>query len=82
MKPKWYVYILECLDGSFYTGVTTDVDARMKAHAEGKGSKYVFWKGFKKLLWARLCKDRSDACKCEYEIKKLARGEKLGWFDN
>ena len=39
MKKQWYVYILECQDGSFYTGVTNDVDARMKAHTEGKGSK-------------------------------------------
>jgi len=82
MKEKqWYVYLLECRDGSFYTGVTNDVDARMKAHAIGKGSKYVCQKGFKKLLRARLCKDKSDACKCEYAIKKLPRGEKLGWFD-
>ena len=80
MKEQWYVYILECEDGSFYTGVTNDIDARMNAHAEGKGSKYVFKKGFKRLLRAKPCKDKSDACKCEYAIKKLPRGEKLGWF--
>ncbi len=82
MKPKtWYVYILECGDGSFYCGVTNDVDARMKAHAEGRGSKYVYQKGFKELLRVKECKDKSDACKCEYAIKKLVRGEKLGWFE-
>jgi putative endonuclease len=81
MKPKWYVYILECQDGSFYTGVTTDVGARMKVHVQGKGSKYVCKKGFKKLLNAKSCKDKSDACKCEYAIKKLPRNEKLDWFD-
>ena len=78
---KWYVYILECQDGSFYTGVTNDVDARMKAHAEGKGSKYVCQKGFGKLLKAKLCESKSEACKCEYAIKRLPRGEKLRWFD-
>ncbi len=78
---KWYVYILECQDGSFYTGVTNDVDARMKVHADGKGSKYVCNKGFVRLLKAKLCESKSEACKCEYEIKKLPRGEKLGWFD-
>ncbi len=78
---KWYVYILECGDGSFYCGVTNDVDARMKAHAEGKGSKYVYRKGFKKLLKAKSCESRSDACKCECAIKQLPRGEKLRWFD-
>ena len=82
MKPKtWHVYILECQDGSFYTGVTNDIDTRMKTHANGKGSKYVSQKGFKKFLKAKLCKDKSDACKCEYEIKQLPRSEKLGWFD-
>ena len=78
---KWYVYILECGDGSFYTGVTNDVDARMEAHAIGKGSKYVYQKGFKKLLRVKLCKNKSDACKCEYIIKKLPRNQKLDWFD-
>ena len=80
MKKQWFVYILECEDGSFYTGVTNDVDSRMKAHAEGKGSKYVSQKGFKKLLLAKQCKDKSDACKCEYEIKQLPRNKKLNWF--
>ena len=82
MKPKtWFVYILECGDGSYYCGVTNDVDARMKAHAEGRGSKYVYQKGFKESLRVKTCRDKSDACKCEYAIKLLPRDEKLGWFD-
>lgn len=81
MEKIWYVYILECGDGSFYTGVTNDVDARMKAHASGKGSKYVAKKGFIKLLRAKDCLNKSDACKCEYIIKQLPRKEKLNWFD-
>jgi len=81
MGKKWFVYILECCDGSYYTGVTNDLDSRMKVHASGKGSKYVAKKGFKELLRAKPCDDKSDACKAEYCIKKLPRGEKLGWFD-
>lgn len=81
MEKHWQVYILECGDGSFYTGVTNDIDARIKAHANGKGSKYVYKKGFKKLLRAKQCKDKSDACKCEYLIKHLPRNRKLAWFD-
>ena len=81
MEKQWNVYIIECQDGSFYTGVTNDVDARIKAHAEGKGSKYVYNKGFKKLLRTKACKNKSDACKCEYEIKQLPRNKKLDWFD-
>jgi len=80
-EKSWFVYILECQDGSYYTGVTNDLDARMNAHATGKGSKCVSRKGFKQLLRAKPCKDKSDACKQEYAIKKLPRGEKLSWFD-
>ncbi len=81
MKKQWYVYLLECGDGSFYTGVTNDVNAWMKVHAKGKGSKYVYKKCFKRLLRAKLCKNKSDACKCEYQIKKLPRNQKFNWFD-
>ena len=78
---QWFVYILECSDGSYYTGVTNDLDKRMKTHAEGKGSKYVCQKGFKQLLKSKQCENKSDACKCEYKIKQLPRKEKLGWFN-
>ena len=81
MGKKWYVYLLECQDGSFYTGVTNDIDERMNAHATGKGSKYVYRKGFKEILRIKECKDRSEACKYEYEIKQLSKNEKLDWFN-
>ncbi len=81
MEKQWFVYVLECQDGSFYTGVTNDLDKRMKAHANGKGSKYVMKKGFKCLLRSKECKDRSDAQKAEYQIKQLSRNEKLDWFN-
>ena len=80
-EKNWYVYILECKDGSLYTGITNDLDKRMNTHANGKGSKYVMKKGFKKLLRSKSCIDRSDASKAEYQIKKLHRTEKLSWFD-
>jgi len=81
MKNQWFVYILECLDGSYYTGVTNDVDKRMNAHAIGKGSKYVYGKGFKKLITAIPYKNKSTAYKAEYQIKKLPRKDKLEWFE-
>ena len=79
-KKTWFVYLLECSDGSYYTGVTNDVDKRMEAHASGKGSKCVAAKGFGRLLAVKECKDKSDACKAEYFVKGLPRGEKLAWF--
>ena len=59
MKKKWFVYILECKDGTYYTGISNDVEKRMEAHQNGKGSKYVYQKGFGKLLRVKLCKDKS-----------------------
>ena len=82
MEKSWFVYILECQDGSFYTGVTNDIDKRMKTHAEGKGSKYVRHKRFKKFLRAKECINRSDAQKAECQIKKLHKWDKLDWFNN
>ena len=80
MNKSWFVYILECADGSFYTGVTNDLEKRMRLHAEGKGSKYVKQKRFKRLLKSKECCSQSDACKAEAQIKKLHRNEKLKWF--
>ena len=82
MKQKWFVYLLECLDSSYYIGVTNDVDKRMNAHAKGKGSKYVYGKGFKRLIAVIPCKNKSEACKAEYKIKQLSKKEKLEWFND
>jgi len=81
MKKQWFVYILECCGGSYYTGATNDLDKRMVAHAGGKGSKYVCNKGFKILLRSKLCKNKSEAYKYEYSIKQLPRNKKLNWFN-
>ncbi|MBT4175211.1 GIY-YIG nuclease family protein [archaeon] len=78
----WYVYILECMDDSLYTGITNDVDKRMKAHKSGKGSKYVKWKKFGRLLHTISVSDKSSAAKLEYKIKQLERNEKITFFVN
>lgn len=79
-NKTWSVYLLQCCDGSYYTGVSNDVPERMKKHMSGKGSKYVAKKGFKKLLYVKPCLNKSDACKKECQVKKLPRGEKINWF--
>jgi len=81
MEKQWFIYILECQDGSFYTGVTNNLDKRMEMHAKGKGSKYVCQKRFKKLLRTKECKNRSEAQKSECYIKELQKRDKLDWFD-
>lgn len=80
MEKKWFVYLVECQDGSLYCGVTNDIERRMDMHAEGKGSKYVYRKGFRGLVASKECENRSDACKCEHLIKRLPKREKLAWF--
>ena len=80
-KKNWCVYILECLDGSYYTGITNDLEKRMTAHQSGKGSKYVRAKGFGRFLASINCKDKSAASKMEYKIKQLPKEEKLRFFE-
>jgi putative endonuclease len=73
----WSVYILECRDGSLYTGITNDVPARLLAHTEGRGAKYTKGRGPLTLKYQEECKDRSTATKREIEIKRLSREEKI-----
>lgn len=74
---EWVVYILECGDGTLYTGITNDFDKRLAAHADGTGAKYTKGRGPFELLYKEGCADRSIASKREYEIKRLSREEKL-----
>ena len=76
----WYVYILECLDDSLYTGITNDLDKRMQAHKSGVGSKYVNSTGFNRLLHAITVQNKSIAAKLEYKIKQLDRNDKITFF--
>ncbi|MDD2894460.1 MAG: GIY-YIG nuclease family protein [Aliarcobacter sp.] len=75
---SYFVYILECNDGSLYTGITTDVTKRLEEHnSSDKGAKYTKSRRPVKLLYEELSIDRSSASKREYEIKKLTRLKKL-----
>jgi len=65
--------MIECWNGAYYTGYTIDLDKRMKKHKEGKGSKYVKSKGFKKLVYYEEYFDKTIAMKREYVLKKSHR---------
>ena len=80
LGKNWSVYLVLCLDGSLYTGVTNNIGRRMKMHASGKGSKYVRAKGFDKILAVKECADKSIAMKEEYFVKQLSKNQKLKWF--
>ena len=73
----YFVYLLECADGSLYTGITTDVSRRLSEHKAGKGGHYTSAKKVAKLLYTEESKDRSSALKREAEIKKFSRKHKL-----
>ena len=77
MEKKWYLYMLECKDGTLYTGITDDVLRRFKAHSEGKGAKYTRGRGPLKLVYSEDCGTHSDALKRERQVKSLTRPEKL-----
>lgn len=73
---RWFVYILECSDGSYYTGITCGLDRRVAEHKSGKGARYTRIKGVKELLWSKSCASRSDALKLEAKIKSFTKPEK------
>ena len=72
-----FIYILECSDGTLYTGYTTDLDNRIKKHNEGKASKYTRFRTPVKLKYQEKFTSKSDAMKREVTIKKMSRQEKL-----
>jgi putative endonuclease len=73
----WTVYILECADGSLYTGITNDLDRRMAEHAAGKGARYTRGRGPFRLVYSETCQGRAEASKRETAIKVLDRAQKL-----
>lgn len=73
---NWTIYILRCQDDSFYTGITKDLDRRLKEHNAGKGAKYTRAKGPCTIVWSRSDFDESSAKQEEYRIKQLSRTEK------
>ncbi len=74
---NWFVYILQCSDGTYYTGVTTDVERRLSEHnSSPKGAKYTKTRRPVELVFRALYEDRSSAQKAEYKFKKLARAQK------
>lgn len=72
----WLVYILKCGDGSFYTGITNDLPARLQAHQNGTGAKYTKGRGPLHVVYEEPCADRSTASRREAAIKALSRPEK------
>ena len=79
----WHIYILQCRDKTFYTGITTNLKRRVKEHnTSNLGAKYTKGRRPVKLVYSSRKKNKSSALKEEYRIKKLSRSEKIGIIEN
>ena len=72
----WFVYLIECSDGSLYTGITVDLAARFAAHRDGRGARCMRMHPPVRMLAAEAHPDRSSASKAEYQLKQLAPAKK------
>jgi len=76
-NERWYVYLLECRDGSYYCGITNNLERRVTDHNEGRGAKYTRGRCPVKLLEAVVLPSRSEALKHEAAVKKQQKAKKL-----
>jgi len=72
----WHLYLIECEDGSLYTGIALDPHARFFAHCAGQGARYTRSHPPRRLLVTVVFPDRSSALKEEYRVKQMSAGEK------
>ena len=75
-KKEWFVYILKCKDNSFYTGITNDLQRRLKMHNEGKASRYTRSRRPVEILYHEACAGRGQALIRECKIKSFSRKKK------
>lgn len=73
MSAPWHLYLIECRNGAWYAGITTDVKARYRVHAAGRGARYTRANPPVRLIGSRAFPDRSSAAKAEWQIKQLPR---------
>jgi putative endonuclease len=73
----WYIYIVLCSkDNTLYTGITKDLERRIKQHNDGKGARYTKGRGPITIVKFFKRESKSEALKLEYKIKQLSREEK------
>jgi len=77
MGDNWYLYVLECVDGTFYTGITTNVNRRLHEHNNtSRGAKYTKARRPTRVVYCHPFDSRSTAAKAEYRFRKLSRDKK------
>lgn len=75
-KSSFFLYVVECVDGTWYTGYTTDVDARLHAHNAGEGAKYTRSRRPVRLIAQASFPTKHEALSAEYHFKRLTRKQK------
>lgn len=76
----WFVYVIECRNGSLYTGIAVDVPARYAAHLAGRGARYTRMHPPQRLLATLACRDRGEASRAEAAIKGWPVARKRAWL--
>ncbi len=72
----WALYIVECIDETYYTGITNDIDRRIAQHNSGAGAKYTKGRAPVRLIYTEYFKNRSEASKRELQVKSLSKDRK------
>lgn len=72
----WWVYLVECADGTLYCGVTSDLERRVAMHNAGNGAKYTAGRAPVRLVWREACATRGDALRREIAVKRMPRAAK------
>ena len=81
-RKTWYVYLLECADGTLYTGITTDPQRRLKQHNAGRAARYTRTRRPVRLLGSRATEGRVAALKLEKRIKRWRPPRKRAFFEH
>jgi putative endonuclease len=75
-RARWFCYLLQCADGTLYTGITNALDRRLARHNAGTASKYTRSRRPVRLVWSEPARDRAAASRREAALKRLRRGDK------
>ena len=73
---SYHVYIVECADGTYYTGLTNNLERRLQLHNAGRGAKYVRGRLPVRVVYAKTCRNHTSALKAERDLKRLTRRQK------
>ena len=82
MGDSWVLYILQCSDGTLYTGITNDLERRLSRHGEGRASRYTRSRLPVQLVYRESVKGRSQGLRREFSIKAMSRRQKKSLISN